>query len=110
VLPDLRHHTCDDILTRVQRTLNTESDPVTEVRKRRSIGFRTTHNTWVRIEVKAIDCIHGQGWGVESASVLEGVSKPSWFQGFSWLDTELGVMWRADETECITDTSIKSGC
>jgi hypothetical protein len=34
---------------------------------------------------------------------------PSWFQGVSWLDTERGVIWRADETEYITDQPIKPG-
>jgi hypothetical protein len=106
---DLRKHPCDDALIRVEKTLQTAFDPTTELRKRRSIGFRTIHNTWVRIEMRDFDRIDGQGWGVECAAILEGVSKPAWTQGFSWLDTDLGVMWRADETEYVIDSPIKPG-
>jgi hypothetical protein len=106
---DLRKRSSGDVLSRVQKKLQITFDPTTEVRKRRSIGFCTTSNTWVRVEVRGLDRIDGQGWGVECASVLQGVSKPAWMQGFSWLDTDQGVMWRADETELVTDAPIKPG-
>lgn len=106
---DLRNASCDEQLGRVGRVLDTKLDPATEVRKRRSIGFRTDRNTWVRIEARDLARIDGHGWGTECAAVLAGVSKPTWLQGFSWLDADLGVMWRADETELVTDAPIKPG-
>jgi hypothetical protein len=109
VPPDLRTLPCDEILTRVQKTLHTTFDPVTEVRKRRSVGFRTTNNTWVRIEVRDLSRMDGQGWGTESAALLHGIAMPTWFQGISWLDAEHGVMWRADETDYIRERPIKAG-
>jgi hypothetical protein len=84
-------------------------DPTTEVRKRRSIGLRTARKTWVRIEIRDLARSDGQGWGVEAAAVLHGVSVPAWHQGISWIDHDLAVMWRADETEYVTDQSIKPG-
>lgn len=107
---DLRDQPCDSVLVRVQCALDTKFDQTTEVRKRRSVGFRTDRNTWVRIEVRSFDRIDGQGWnGVECASVLRGVAKPAWYQGMSWVDAEHGVAWRADETEFIADRPIKPG-
>jgi hypothetical protein len=41
--------------------------------------------------------------------VLDGVSMPAGHQGLSWFDGELGVRWRADEIDCITDAPIKPG-
>jgi len=97
------------MVKRVQRQLGTNFDPSTEVRKRRSLGFRTDRDTWVRIEIRDLARLDGQGRGVEDAAVLEGVALPSWHQGMSWIDRELGVMWRADEIDVITDSSIKPG-
>jgi hypothetical protein len=34
---------------------------------------------------------------------------PAWHQGIAWVDHELGVMWRADETDLVTDQPIKPG-
>lgn len=94
----------------MQSALDTTLDPTTEVRKRRSVGFRTGRNTWVRIEARSLDRIDGQGWnGVECAAVLRGVAKPDWYQGLAWIDAEHGVAWRADETELIADRPIKPG-
>lgn len=107
--PDLRKHSTESIVERVQRQLETRFDLAPEVRKRRSIGFRTDRGTWVRIEIRDLSRLDGQGWGIEDAAVLEGVSLPAWHQGLSWVDHELGVMWRADETDLVTDASIKPG-
>lgn len=106
---DLRKVSCDDVIDRVQRTVDTAFDVSTEVRKRRSLGFRTDRGTWVRIEVRGLDRIDGQGWGIECASVVSGVAMPAWHQGISWIDHERGVMWRADETECVSDPAVKLG-
>jgi hypothetical protein len=37
------------------------------------------------------------------------VGLPAWRQGLTWIDHELGVMWRAEETDLVTDASIKPG-
>ena len=107
--PDLRKHSCDIIIQRVQRQLDTYFDPMTEVRKRRSLGLRTDRDTWMRIEIRDLARLDGQGWGIEDAAVLDGVAMPTWYQGLSWIDHDLGVMWRADETELVADSSIKPG-
>lgn len=109
VPPDLRKHSTDSVVERAQRQLDTQFDPTTEVRKRRSLGFRTDRNTWVRIEIRDLSRLDGQGWGIEDASVLDGVAMPAWRQGLSWIDHEFGVMWRADETELVTDPPMKPG-
>jgi hypothetical protein len=109
VPPDLRKYSTDSVVERVQRQLKMRFDLATEVRKRRSLGFRTDRDTWVRIEIRDLSRLDGQGWGIEDAVVLEGVAMPAWRQGLSWIDHELGVMWRADETELVTDASIKPG-
>jgi hypothetical protein len=109
VPPDLRKHDCDPVLDRVQHQLDTHFDPTTERRKRRSLGYRTDRNTWVRIELRGLDRMHDQGWGIEQAAVLDGVAMPAWHQGMSWIDHELGAMWRADETDLVTDPAVKPG-
>ncbi len=109
MLPDLRKHHCDPIITRVQRQLETRFDLAAEVRKRRSLGYRTDRNTWVRIELRGLDRMRGQGWGSEDAAVLEGVALPTWHQGLSWFDHDLRAIWRVDETELVADPAIKLG-
>jgi hypothetical protein len=90
--------------------LDTRFDLGTEIRKRRSVGFRTERSTWVRIEVRDTQRLNGQGWnGVECAAVLRGVAMPAWYQGIAWLDQAAGIAWRADETEFIADGAIKPG-
>jgi hypothetical protein len=107
---NLRTDACAPILDKVRGSLAVEFDSSSEIRKRRSIGFRTMTNTWVRVEVRARDRIDGQGWnGVECAEVLKGVSKPAWLQGIAWIDRNEGLAWRADETELVADPSIKPG-
>ncbi|MEV1116148.1 hypothetical protein AB0I91_13835 [Actinosynnema sp. NPDC049800] len=107
--PDLRKTPTAAVVARVQQTLAVDFDLASEVRKRRSLGYATTRGTWVRIEVKDLARMNGQGWGLEQAAVLQGVAMPAWLQGVSWIDHDLGVMWRADETELITDQPIKAG-
>jgi len=107
--PDLRKSSTDPIIQRVQRQLDTHFDPTTEVRKRRSLGFRTNRDTWVRLEIRDLTRLDGQGWGIEEAAVLDGVAMPAWHQGLSWIDHGLGVIWRADETDLITDPAVKAG-
>jgi hypothetical protein len=110
VSPDLRAHDLPHVLSRVQAAFEVELCAASVIRKRRSIGFRTTKDTWVRIEVRALDRIDGQGWnGVECAEVLDGVSKPAWLQGVAWIDRAEGLAWRADETGLVADPPIKPG-
>ncbi|WP_201437268.1 hypothetical protein [Saccharothrix sp. 6-C] len=106
---DLRKTSTEAVASRVKKTLATDFDSATEVRKRRSLGYATTRGTWVRIEVRALARVDGQGWGLETAAVLDGVAMPAWLQGVSWIDHDLGVMWRADETERVMDTPIRAG-
>ncbi|MEV5544091.1 hypothetical protein AB0L13_45575 [Saccharopolyspora shandongensis] len=43
------------------------------------------------------------------SSVLQGVAKPKWYQGVSWVDCGHGWMWRADEIELVTAPSVPDG-
>lgn len=107
---DLRKDSCDDVVTRVAHALAVQFDRGTEVRKRRSIGCRTDRNTWVRIEARSVERIDGQGWnGPECAAVIQGVAKPEWYQGVSWLDHNEQLFWRADETQLIESEPVKRG-
>ena len=106
---DLRETVTRDVIKRVQQALDAAFDSHSEVRKRRSLGYATTRGTWVRIEVRDLARSLGQGWGIEEAAGLQGVAMPAWLQGVSWIDHELGVMWRADETELVEDKVIKAG-
>lgn len=106
---DLRKHPHDDVVSRVQAALQASFDVTSQMLKRRSVGFRTERDTWVRIEIRDLARSDGQSWGVESASVLQGVAMPAWHQGISWLDHERVVMWRADETDLVVDQPVKPG-
>lgn len=106
---DLRKTSAEQVVARTAQALSVTFDPATEVRKRRSVGLRTDRNTWVRIEAKDQTRLNGQAWGVEAAATIHGVAMPSWHQGLSWIDDQFGVMWRADETDYITDQSVKPG-
>lgn len=111
VILDLRKNPVDTVIQYVERALSVERDQETTiVRKRRSIGFSTSRNTFVRVEARPVAKITGQGWnGVEAAAILEGISKPEWYRGTAWKDTTQPLMWRADETELITSLPIKPG-
>ncbi|MFE2426958.1 hypothetical protein ACFXJ5_09415 [Streptomyces sp. NPDC059373] len=96
---DLRVEPVDEVLDRVERSLQARLDRNSIVRKRRSVGGRTDRDTWVRIERRGFDKIVGQGWnGTECAAVLNGIAKPAWLAGLAWRDLSEAVMWRADET------------
>lgn len=106
---DLRRTAIDDALDRVEKALHVRLDRDGQVCKRRSLGAATDRGTWIRIELRGPEKLDGQGWGVEAAHVLDGVAKPAWHAGFSWIDTARQVMWRADETDLITDAPIRGG-
>ncbi|MFF4179884.1 hypothetical protein [Streptomyces sp. NPDC001750] len=96
---DLRVQPVDEVLDRVERSLQVRLLPDTVVRKRRSVGVRTDRDTWVRVERRLLDKITDQGWnGTERAARLEGVALPTWQGCVVWRDAYGPVMWRADET------------
>ncbi|MDX3642473.1 hypothetical protein [Streptomyces sp. MB09-02B] len=96
---DLRVQPVDEVLARVERSLQVHLLPETVVRKRRSVGARTDRDTWVRIERRLLDKIPDQGWnGTECAARLEGIAQPEWHGCVVWRDVNGPVMWRADET------------
>ncbi|MCQ9179872.1 hypothetical protein KMT30_12725 [Streptomyces sp. IBSBF 2953] len=99
---DLRRESVDEVLARVERSLQVGFDRETVVRKRRTVGARTDRGTWVRVERRGFDRIGAQGWsGLESAAVLSGVVMPRWYAGVSWREPGAPVMWRADEMELV---------
>jgi hypothetical protein len=107
---DLRTATFLDVLAEVERGLGTRLDTGMAMVKRRTVGLPSGRGTWVRIEARPLDKLHGQsGDGVQAAALVAGVNKPAWYRGMSWIDTERGVIWRADETERVTETPVSRG-
>ncbi|MEZ7004933.1 hypothetical protein [Streptomyces sp. AD55] len=106
---DLRVQPVDEVLDRVERSLQVRLLPETVVRKRRSVGARTNRDTWVRVERRLLDKITDQGWnGTESAARLEGVALPTWQGCVVWRDADGPVMWRADETDLLPAAPVGS--
>ena len=103
---DLRTIDIGDVLTRVEASLQLALSPEGSVRKRRSLGFRSDRETWVRVECRGLERFDGQGWGLEAAQVLDGVPVPCWHAGVSWLDSARHVMWRADETQLVEEAPV----
>lgn len=103
---DLRKVAVDDVLSRVEASLQLTLSPEGSVRKRRSIGCRSHRGTWVRVECRGLERLDGQGWGLEAAQILDGVPVPNWHAGISWIDTERRVMWRADEIQFVEEPPI----
>ena len=98
------------MLCRVEKALDVRLDRAGEVRKRRSVGAATDRGTWVRIEMRRVEKMTGQGFnGSEAAALLTGIAKPAWHASVAWSELEIGLMWRADETELVTAAPIKPG-
>jgi hypothetical protein len=91
---DLRCTEVDDVLDRVEKSLQVRLAPESAVRKRRSIGAATDRATWVRVECRGLEHLDGQGWGIEAAEVLHDVAKPQWHAGISWFDPARRVAGR----------------
>lgn len=107
---DLRTQPCQDVIDRVERRLGVRLDREAAVVKRRSVGGRTDRDTWVRIEARPFSTVTGQGSGVEGAACLpRTIAKPEWYQGLSWQVAVQCLLWRADETELVTASTIKPG-
>jgi hypothetical protein len=98
---DLRRVAIDDVIARVEASLQVRLAHDGSVRKRRSIGFRSDRGSWVRLECRGIEKLDGQGWGLEAATTLDGVPVPDWYAGVSWFDAARQVMWRADENQLV---------
>jgi hypothetical protein len=99
---DLRKYDTVAEIDRAAKALDTTPDPDTQMRKRRSVGFRTDRNTWVRLEHQTLAQFARRGNdGLQQAMLIDGVTKPLWYQAVSWIDSEHGRVWRADETEFI---------
>ncbi|WP_207386860.1 hypothetical protein [Frankia sp. Cppng1_Ct_nod] len=97
-------------MERVERSLNVHLDRTMMVRKRRTISVASDKDTWVRVEVRSPEKITGQGWnGTETSSMLHGVARPEWRQSVSWNDSDQDRMWRADETDFVSDHPVKPG-
>ncbi|KJK54268.1 hypothetical protein [Streptomyces sp. NRRL F-4428] len=104
---DLRVEPTDVVLDEVERMLDTQLDPATLVRKRRSLGARTDRDTWVRVERRRFEKIGNQAWnGTECAALLDGVAMPRWRRGAAWRQRDAPVMWRADETDLLPGTPV----
>ncbi|MBM4796055.1 hypothetical protein HXP44_29470 [Streptomyces sioyaensis] len=84
---DLRAEPVDEVLDRVERSLDVRLERGSVVRKRRSVGARTDRGTWVRLERRPLARVDGQGWnGMEAAAALEGAAVPRWLAGVAWRD------------------------
>ncbi|MFD3354835.1 hypothetical protein [Streptomyces fradiae] len=106
---NLRVEPVDEVLDRVERSLQTRLNRDTAVRKRRSVGALTDRDTWVRVERRGLDRIGVQGGdGTASAEALRGIAKPAWLAGVAWRDEAEPVMWRADETELLPGAPVGS--
>jgi hypothetical protein len=103
---DLRKTPYGDAVERAELALGTRLDLSRGVVKRRSAGAATDRSTWVRIELRGLERLDGQGWGAEASAMLRDVPVPAWHTGVSWLDADRGAMWHADETALITEAPI----
>ncbi|MEV3856998.1 hypothetical protein AB0J38_22040 [Streptomyces sp. NPDC050095] len=104
---DLRVEPVEDVLDRVERSLQVRIDRDGVMRKRRSVGGRTDRGSWVRVERRSLRRIAAQGGnGPESAAVLSGVAMPRWDRAVTWRDADEPVLWRADETELVNDPPV----
>jgi hypothetical protein len=102
---DVRESPHEDVLGHVERALDVVLDRESVVYGIHGAteGFRTSSDTWVRVERRGRWRINSAVWvGLEAASTIRGVKKPEWFQGSTWTDPDREVVWRADEVELIT--------
>lgn len=103
---DLRKVPFSDAVERVQNGLGVRLDLDRAIMKRRSVGAPTHRNTWVRMELRGLERIDGQGWGLEAATILRDVPVPAWHAGTSWHDPARNAMWRADETDLVPQAPV----
>ncbi|WP_028661545.1 hypothetical protein [Saccharomonospora saliphila] len=102
---DVRENEHEDVLDRVERTLDVCLDRSSVVYGEHGAteGFRTSGGTWVRVERRQRWRINSAVWtGLEAAATIREVKKPEWFQSTTWTDPSRDVVWRADEVELMT--------
>ncbi|RJQ76728.1 hypothetical protein D5S19_30195 [Amycolatopsis panacis] len=101
----MREHEHEDVLRRVEHVFGVDLERASVVygESGATEGFRTSSGTWMRIERRHRWRINSAIWvGLEAASTVQGVRKPEWFQGATWVDHARGLAWRADEVEFIS--------
>lgn len=101
----------DDILARVEHVFDLTLGHASVVHGiyGDTEGFRSSRDTWVRIERRHQDRIKSAAWiGLEAASTIRRVPKPAWHQSATWADPDREQVWRADELEFIASPSVKA--
>lgn len=98
------------MLAHVEQLLGVDLDRRSVVRKRRTVGVRTVRDTWIRIQPTVPGTVSElQGGGTAASAGLDpGIAKPGWYGGVRWTDLGTGFLWRADETELITESPVRS--
>ncbi|WP_307793393.1 phosphotransferase [Amycolatopsis sp. MtRt-6] len=102
---DVREHEHEDVLRRVEHVFGLRLDRSSVVfgESGATEGFRTSNETWARIERRNRWKINSAVWvGLEAAATIKNVRKPEWFQATTWIDSPREVAWRADEVELIS--------
>lgn len=90
-----------------QSRLGVELHTQERVCKRRSLGMPSDRGTWVRISVIDPVCA-AERTGLEATAALpEAVRHPEWIQTATWRDD--AWVWRAEETELVTEPVIQDG-
>jgi hypothetical protein len=108
---DLKTLPHEDVLTRTEQAfdLKLDRDSVVHGIYGDTEGFRSSRNSWVRIERRHQYRIKSAAWiGLEAASTILGVPKPAWYQSMTWIDLDREQVWRADELEFIASPSVKA--
>ncbi|MGH3621924.1 MAG: site-specific integrase [Sciscionella sp.] len=79
----MRENVHDDVLDRVERALSLRLDRSSVVygESGATEGFRSSNGTWVRIERRRWDRYAAVWVGLEAASTIVGVRRPSWLPG-----------------------------
>lgn len=105
----LRTQSLDDVFAEVEKTLGVRLDESSAAygAQEKTVGFRTSSDTWVRIAWRLVDDVHGESWtGEEIASAILGVRKPELLRSYRWTDRGRSVVWRADEAEYVSAKAI----
>lgn len=107
VAPDLRTQPRAELIDHTERALGVRLLPEQAVCKRRSLGLPSDRDTWVRLSVAPVETAAVRGGLEATAALPTSVRHPRWHQGACWHDGEL--LWRAEETELVTDSVIQPG-
>lgn len=106
-VPDLRRQEQEQLCAAAGRALDVALRADQAVCKRRSVGAPTEKGTWVRLSVCAAASA-AERPGLEATAGLPGeVACPRWLRSRSWHEGDL--LWRAEETEQVTEPVIQTG-